>query len=63
MVIIERDRGICQECGAKDSRQVAHIIARRKGGADEPSNLRILCDSCHSRETALEMGWGGRVND
>ena len=57
-VVIERDKGLCQECGAENARQVAHIIARRQGGPDEPHNLRLLCDSCHSRETALDQGWG-----
>ena len=39
-------------------RQAAHIKARRHGGPDDPSNLRLLCDSCHSRETVAEFGFG-----
>ena len=54
--VIERDKGVCQECGATGARQVAHIIDRRAGGPDDPSNLRLLCDSCHSRETAQKRG-------
>jgi 5-methylcytosine-specific restriction endonuclease McrA len=26
-----------------------HIIPRREGGADHPSNLVTLCASCHAR--------------
>ncbi len=56
--VIERDGGRCQDCGAEGARQVAHIVDRRAGGSDDPSNLRLLCDSCHSRETARETGFG-----
>lgn len=42
-VVIQRDGGLCQECGAP-GRQVAHILDRRAGGSDHPSNLRLLCD-------------------
>ena len=56
-LVIERDGGSCQICG-RLGRQVAHIVDRRLGGSDDPSNLRLLCDSCHSRETALETKFG-----
>lgn len=56
-LVIERDGGSCQICG-RLGRQVAHIRDRRLGGSDDPSNLRLLCDSCHSRETALETKFG-----
>jgi 5-methylcytosine-specific restriction endonuclease McrA len=26
-----------------------HVIPRREGGADHPSNLIALCASCHAR--------------
>jgi len=40
--------------------EVDHIIARRKGGSDDPDNLQALCKGCHSRKTALEDNrWGG----
>lgn len=57
-VVIRRDRGICQECVTPGARQVAHIVDRRAGGSDDPSNLRLLCGSCHSRETALQTRFG-----
>jgi len=62
-LVIERDKGVCQECGASGARQVAHIIDRRAGGPDDPSNLRLLCDSCHSRETARETRFGRPPED
>lgn len=56
-IVIERDGGTCQECGGF-GRQVAHIRDRRLGGSDDPANLRLLCDSCHSRETARQTKFG-----
>ncbi len=39
--------------------QVDHIKPKRAGGRDSWDNLQALCDSCHSRKTALEYGrWG-----
>jgi len=37
--------------------EVDHIVSRKRGGADDESNLQALCKSCHSRKTALESGW------
>lgn len=31
-----------------------HIIRRKDGGSDEHDNLQTLCDSCHSRKSAIE---------
>ncbi|HFD40865.1 MAG TPA: HNH endonuclease [Anaerolineae bacterium] len=38
--------------------EVDHIEPRRQGGSDDFSNLQALCHRCHSRKTALELGWG-----
>ncbi len=53
----------CEECGQPgyqdDPLDVDHVISRRKGGTDDPSNLKVLHHSEHSRKTALvDGGWG-----
>ena len=57
LVILARDPLclFCLEAGRVEaSRQVDHIapIAKRPDLRLEPSNLRGLCDACHSRHTA-----------
>jgi len=47
--IINRDQ-CCQICGTESKLTVDHIIPRRLGGTDEPSNLQTLCVSCNSRK-------------
>ena len=38
---------------------VDHVLAKRKGGTDAPTNLHSHCTSCHSEKTAREDGrWG-----
>ena len=38
-----------------------HIIARAKGGTDDPENLRGLCLGHHARKTNLEDGGFGNA--
>ena len=47
------------EC-KKIAKHVDHIVAREKGGTNDPSNLRSGCVSCHSRKTVQEDGGFGR---
>ena len=53
MLINERGRQ-CQACGREGCRIYAdHITERKDGGADlDPSNIQLLCGSCHSTKTA-----------
>jgi len=51
--IINRDRGICQQCG-NEGDSVDHIVPRNQGGTDDDFNLQLLCRSCNSSK-------GGRV--
>ena len=45
----------CRACGARAT-EVDHMIRRRDGGSDQPSNLESLCKPCHSRKTHGEVG-------
>lgn len=59
-LIIERDRGRCQECG-RAANEVDHIEELTKDNIDDtnitlnPDNLRLLCHECHTRKTKQEQ--------
>lgn len=54
--ILERDPH-CMEPGCfAPSTDADHITARRKGGSDDPANLRGICHSHHSSKTATKDG-------
>ncbi len=48
--VIERDRGICQGCGAAGT-AVHHIIPRSAPFPElwSVKNMVVLCESCHAR--------------
>lgn len=50
---LERGRTVASQC-------VDHEVALARGGADDSSNYRALCASCHARKTALHDGGFGR---
>lgn len=56
--ILQRDKFRCQSCFKSGlyvvAKHVDHIIAKAKGGTDEPSNLQALCVACHETKTAKE---------
>ena len=60
LTILERDKHLCQMCKAKGrvtaGNQCDHKIPKAKGGTDDPSNLWILCSSCHDRKTITDKG-------
>ena len=37
----------CWRCGYQTKLERCHIIPHSRGGADEPSNLVLLCKKCH----------------
>jgi len=37
----------CVRCGSKKNLQEDHIIPKSRGGTDDPSNKRWLCEACH----------------
>lgn len=49
----------CIECGAP-AKHVDHIVSIREAPHRrlDPSNLRSLCHSCHSRRTARDQAFG-----
>ena len=49
MKVIERDKYMCQICGANQDLHAHHILYRsqRKDLIDEPTNLIMLCGRCH----------------
>ena len=62
-VIIKRDFGLCQQCKREGRLNpyrkgqgfaVDHIIPKAQGGTDEPSNVELKCESCHSAKTERE---------
>ena len=53
--ILRRDQYTCQKCGLEGD-TVDHIVPRKLGGGDEPSNLQCLCRRCNYSK-------GGRLFD
>ncbi len=57
---LKRDKNKCRECGmaVSDSfpawhpkkAHMAHVRSRGAGGADDLSNVRVLCGDCHRAE-------------
>lgn len=56
--ILKRDKYLCQMCLSKGkyipAKIVDHIIPKKHGGTDDPSNLQSLCETCHNTKTAME---------
>src|SRR5215204_249553 len=48
--VITRDGG-CVVCGALAPLEVHHVVMKRDGGSDHPSNLRAYCHAHHPRGT------------
>ncbi|WP_448601928.1 HNH endonuclease [Thermoleptolyngbya sp.] len=49
--VMERDRHQCNHCGAGSEQAeltVDHIIPLAQGGANDLSNLQVLCRRCNS---------------
>ena len=51
--------GACSDCGNDyPYLQRAHIIAKHKGGTDDPSNIVMICPNCHFiRDRADRVEW------
>lgn len=67
-VVIERDKGMCQECarrgrvvmGRDVDHKVSRAAAKRMGWTEEQTeniqNLQLLCTLCHNEKTTRETG-------
>lgn len=47
--IIERDQGRCHYCGLPGADTAHHVLEKRNGGTDDPSNLRAIHRRCHNK--------------
>lgn len=66
--IFETCNGRCASCqrklGPADDWDVDHTIALENGGTDDDTNLRVICDWCHTSKTAddhAQAGHGRRM--
>ena len=61
LFVLARDP-ICRDVSGcvEPSTDVDHIIPRRAGGSDEPSNLQGMCHRHHSAKTSKQDGGWGR---
>lgn len=58
-LVLARDKHLCQDCWPQKvtpATQVDHVVAKAKGGTDDPANLRALCRPCHDRKTIKDKG-------
>ncbi len=49
LAAVERDHGLCALCGRPGADTADHVVERRHGGTDHPSNLRAVHRGCHNR--------------
>lgn len=54
--VFERDGNRCRICGNTYWLELAHIIARGRGGEDSEQNTRVLCARCHRIEHSNGTG-------
>ena len=51
-----RIEGNCSKCGVwRFSLHQDHILAKRRGGSDDSSNIQLLCANCHQDKTRIDM--------
>ena len=48
--ILERDKYVCQSCGATDNLCIDHIMPVSCGGDSSDENLQALCGSCNTKK-------------
>lgn len=59
--VLRAHAGVCHWCGKPGGDEVDHVLNRRAGGSDDPSNLAPIHKyPCHSEKTQLEAQRGRR---
>lgn len=53
--ILERDGWICRYCGSA-ANHVDHVVSRKRGGTDDPSNLVAACGFCNRSKLDRDLG-------
>jgi 5-methylcytosine-specific restriction protein A len=52
---------VCRDCAAKGLFRLAtvpdHIVPLSMGGTDDDSNIRCLCNECHLKRSAEQLGY------
>jgi 5-methylcytosine-specific restriction endonuclease McrA len=51
LAVLERDGYVCHWCG-RPADTVDHLLARARGGGDDPANLVAACQTCNLRRGA-----------
>ena len=52
LLVWQRDRGRCVECGVQSELEFDHIIPLAMGGSNTDRNLQLLCETCNRRKGA-----------
>ena len=52
---LERAGFLCERCGRPRQLRVHHRQPRCDGGSDDPTNLQVLCQACHTAEHAPDF--------
>lgn len=56
LAVRTRDNNACRYCGRRGE-QVHHINYRSEGGADDETNLILLCHGCHTRVHSSKVAY------
>ena len=49
-LVIQRDGELCDRCGSYRKLHLHHVISLGRGGSNKISNLKLLCEKCHSKK-------------
>jgi len=50
IMVVQRDGEFCDQCGTHRKLHLHHIISLGRGGSNKISNLKFLCEKCHSKQ-------------